>query len=64
MTCHEIPFIPLFHDLMKLNSFGGAYIVYAWLQGALPKVAEKLLNVFESDDQAMFLVTCEDEELF
>ena len=53
----EIPFIPLNHDLMELKSFCGAYIVYAWLQGALPEVAQKLLNIFELDDQAMFLAT-------
>ena len=42
---------------MELKSFGGAYVVYAWLKGALPHVGEKLINVFGSDDQAMLLVT-------
>ena len=55
----KIPFIPILGNAYALTDFGGAFIVYAWLQGVVCDLFESLFEVFVSDKTCMYFVTSE-----
>ena len=55
----RIPFIPILGDAYDLKDFGGAFIVYAWIQGATCDIFELLFDLFVEDKTCMYYVTSE-----
>ena len=52
-----IPFLPIKGDGLHLKNFGGAQLVYAWIEGAPYNLHEHLFEIFQSDKRAHVFVS-------
>ena len=53
----RIPFLPIKGDGLHLKNFGGAQLVYAWIQGAPYNLHQHLFKIFQSDKRAHVFVS-------
>ena len=53
----RIPFLPIKGDGLHLKSFGGAQLVYAWIQGAPYNLHQHLFEIFQSDKRANVFIS-------
>ena len=53
----RIPFLPIKGDGLHVKSFGGAQLVYAWIQGAPYNLHQHLFEIFQSDKRANVFIS-------
>ena len=52
----KIPFVSIKSDITELENLGGAWVIYAWIRGAGPKVYNKIFELFLKDLTAKIFV--------
>ena len=53
----SIPFLPVIGDGLHLKNFGGAQLIYAWIEGAPRNLHQHLFDTFQLDKHAHVFVS-------